>query len=109
VALVASPWLQVVPAGELLAPRFLYLPLLVGAPLVGAGLTQVFGGHARRVTLVIVLAAAPAAWQRAGVYASRASYREAVLAHAPTHAPSWNDLGLALEETGDLSRALAAW
>ena len=109
VALVAAPWLQVVPAGELLAPRFLYLPLLVGAPLVGAALATVFGGHARTATLVVVLAALPAAWQRSGVYASRASYRIAVLAQSPTHAPSWNDLGLAFEEAGEVSEALAAW
>lgn len=109
-ALAVLPWLQVVPAGELLAPRFLYLPLLAAIPLVDALLRRALPSRARPWVLALaLLLALPAAWQRSGVYAGRAAFRAAILAHSPRDAPSWNDLGLAREEEGDLGGALAAW
>lgn len=110
VALVAAPWWQIVPAGEVLAPRFLYLPLLVGAPLVDALLRRVLPTRGRGLLLSLAaLAALGACWERARVYADRGSYREAQLRHAPGDAPAWNDLGIAREERGQLDGARAAW
>ena len=108
-ALAALPVLQLVPAGEVFAPRFLYLPLVLGVPAAGALLARL---PRPALALVLVLGlplAVLGAWHRAGVYASRASYARAVLDHAPGDAGSWNDLGLALLERGDPAGARDAW
>lgn len=110
IALVAAPWWQIVPAGEILAPRFLYLPLLVGAPLTDALLRRALPARGRWLLLSLAaLAALGACWERARVYADRGSYREAQLRHTPGDARAWNDLGIAREERGDLEGARAAW
>ncbi len=110
-ALAALPVLQLVPAGELLAPRFLYLPLLFAAPLAGRALLVVARacGVPRAAPAVLVVALAAPCWQRAGVYADRGSYRLEMLRHVPDDVGSWNDLGLWKEERGDLRGAREAW
>jgi tetratricopeptide (TPR) repeat protein len=104
-ALAALPLVQLVPAGVVFAPRFLYLPLLVGAPLAGAVLART----GPRVAALVLALCVPLAWQRAGVYAGRESWARATLAHAPDDAGAWNVLGTALEERGDLDGARRAW
>lgn len=109
-ALAWLPTLQILPAGEVFAPRFLYLPLLLAAPAVDAVLRRLAPPRgARLLAGALVLALAGTSIARAGVYASRASHRLALLAHDPESAPAWNDLGLAREEAGDLAGARAAW
>ncbi|MBK8179032.1 MAG: tetratricopeptide repeat protein [Planctomycetes bacterium] len=118
-----TPFLQWVPSGEVFAPRFLYLPLLLSVPFAGAALAGVLGLFradpgapdrprrplARLSASLMVLGLCAGCWWRARVYASRASYRLAVLAERPLDVPSWNDLGLAYEEQGRADEALAAW
>ncbi|MCB9903799.1 MAG: tetratricopeptide repeat protein [Planctomycetes bacterium] len=108
-ALALLPVVQLVPLGEVFAPRFLYLPLLFAAPAVGA----LHAACPRRARIVawaaIPLILAPLAWQRSAVYASRAAWRNEMLAHQPQDAASWNDLGLAHEEQGRREAARAAF
>lgn len=105
-AVAVLPVSQLVPSGELLAPRFLYLPLLFAAPAVHA-LWRETG--ARTTPVVLVLAACVAlAWTRAGVYASRASYWEARATWRETPR-TFNALGNARLEQGDVEGAAEAW
>ena len=99
------PASQIIPAGEVFAPRFLYLPLLFAIPWIDAALARL----PRWFLPVLLGAFIGLAWERAGIYANRASFRYAVLQHAPDDAGSWNNLGLAFEEQGQLDRARAAW
>jgi Flp pilus assembly protein TadD len=104
-ALSLLPVLQIVPAGVVFAPRFLYLPLLFGAPAIGALLRRL-----PDVLFVVLLAVlVVGAWARTGVYADAESYHDAVLTHAPADVAAWNALGLAREEKGDLAGAHQAW
>ena len=108
--LAAVAWLPVVqlaPLGEVFAPRFLYLPLLFGAPLADALLARL---PARRLLAATALtAAALGALERSVLYADRGAWRAEMLRHHPDDAPSWNDLGLLREERGDIAGARAAW
>jgi len=104
-AIAFLPFLHIVPVGEVFAPRFLYLPLLFAVPFLDRLLTPL----PRRLLLVLALVAIALAWQRAGAYASRAAYAEAVLARVPGDARSWNDLGIGREEDGDIPGARDAW
>lgn len=109
-ALSFAPFLQLLPIGEIFAPRFLYLPLLFAAPLVGVTLERCLP---RRGTYVVALLFAVVAggflFVRGGVYADREAWRGEVLHHSPDDVPSWNDLGLIREVRGDLEGARAAW
>jgi tetratricopeptide (TPR) repeat protein len=111
VACALLPVLQIVPAGEVFAPRFLYLPLALSAPLVHAGWARAFrGSRAGLVCAGLVCALMIAgAWSRSSVYADRASYARAVLAHHPRDARSLNDLGVALLEAQRPEAARRAW
>ncbi|MDP6762306.1 MAG: tetratricopeptide repeat protein [Planctomycetota bacterium] len=101
------PVLQLAPLGEVFAPRFLYLPLLFGAPLADALLARLPGRA--WIAAAALVAASVAATQRSVLYADRAAWREEMLRHHPDDAPSWNALGLVREERGDLAGARAAW
>jgi len=103
------PVLQLVPSGEVFAPRFLYLPLLLAAPLTDAALRRALGAPRRPAAALLACLAVVLAWQRAGVYSSRGAYCRAVLRWIPEDVHSWNDLGLHLEEVGDLDGARARW
>lgn len=108
-ALAFLPVTQLVPLGEVFAPRFLYLPLLFAAPALGT-----LHAQAPRVVRCIAwtlvpLALVPLAWQRTTVYASRGAWRMEMLQHMPKDAASWNDLGIAREETGELESARDAY
>ncbi len=101
------PVLQIAPLGEVFAPRFLYLPLLFGAPLVHGLFSRL---PARGVVAALALAAAiPLAAVRSALYADRGLWRAEMLRHQPDDAPSWNDMGLVREERGDVAGALQAW
>ncbi|TDJ66558.1 MAG: tetratricopeptide repeat protein [Planctomycetota bacterium] len=105
------PHAQLVPSGEVFAPRFLYLPLLFGIPLVGTLFARVFrrGDHRFAVAALLVACSIPMAWDRAGVYASRAAFWTAVLAQHEDDPRAWNALGNARMEDGDLARARDAY
>lgn len=111
VAACAVPYAQILPAGSVFAPRFLYLPLALAAPLVDALWRAALPSSRLRrgAGAALALALCFGAWDRAGVYADRASFHRAVLDHAPGDAAAWNGLGLAREEAGDLAGAAAAW
>ena len=103
------PFLQVVPSGEVFAPRFLYLPLLCSIPLIHAGFDLAFGGRAKYLVAFALLLCFSGAWVRGRVYSSRGAYRMAVLAARPDDVASWNDLGIWHEEEGRPQQALRAW
>jgi len=100
-----APFTQVLPAGEVFAPRFLYVPLLLAAPAAGLGLLRA----PRPLVALLLVACCAGSWSTQRAYDDRESYARAVLAHVPDDVGAWNDLGLALEEQGDIEGALAAW
>jgi len=106
-AVALAPALQLVPNSTVFAPRYIYLPLLFGAPLLDA-LGQRLPAR-RPLALATLCALVALAWARTGVYAERGAYRGEILRHDPAHAPSWNELGLWREDAGDEAGALAAW
>ena len=107
------PYQGWIPAGELLAPRFLYLPLLLAAPWVGEVLAGATRGLPRPlragglVALVLVLVTALHGATRP--YGSLEAFHRAQLERAPGRPESWNGLGLALEEAGNLDAARRAY
>ena len=104
------PVTQLVPAGEVFAPRFLYLPLLFAIPFLGAAATRLFAGRALLIaTSVLALGFGGLFLQRAGLYADVEAWRLEMLHHHPGDAPSWNALGLWHEEAGRPEAAEAAW
>jgi len=104
-ALSLLPTLQLLPAGVVFAPRFLYLPLLFGGVAMGALLRRLPSILPGVLIAVLVVGA----WIRCGVYADVESYNRAILEHVPADAAAFNDLGLALEEQGHLDDAVTAW
>lgn len=112
-ALACLPWVQIVPIGELFAPRFLYLPLLCAVPLVdrlARASARSWSARARRFGLVLAVAVSiPWAWSAVEPYRSRAHYWQARRASAGESAAVWNELGHARAEQGDEAGALAAW
>ena len=70
---------QLIPAGVVFAPRFLYLPLLFGVAGVGAVMRRLPSIFPGVVVLVLVIAASI----RCNVYADVERYNRAVLAHVP--------------------------
>lgn len=104
------PYTQLLPLGEVFAPRFLYLPLLLAVPALARVLAAFEPRAAGRALLVgLPLLLGLASWKRAGIFSTRAAYQEAQLVHAPRDAASWNNLGIAHEEEGDLTRAREAF
>ncbi len=111
VAAAALPVLQLVPAGEVFAPRFLYPLLLFGAPLLDALLRRSLPSSTARgvVFALLLVVAIPTAWKRSAVYKTRGSYRSAVLELHPDDARSWNGLGHDYFERGLIDAAREAW
>jgi tetratricopeptide (TPR) repeat protein len=100
--LAVLPLIQLVPAGELFAPRFLYQPLLLGVLWLAALGRRL--GLLPQVGILVTLACF-SIFQAAPTYDSRASYWEA---HLPSHdgeAKVWNALGQCSRESGDLEKA----
>jgi len=83
------PTLEIIPAGEVFAPRYLYLPLLLAAPLTGALLAQV----PRKVLAVLLLLWIPLGWQASQPYTSRAAYWKARMEFGEETPMGWNALG----------------
>ena len=104
-ALSLVPVLQLVPAGEVFAPRFLYLPLLFAVPALGALVVLL----PRLLVVLLIGLLVVLAWQRSAVYGSAEAWNEEVLVHVPRDVGALNDLGLALEATGRTEDAAAKW
>lgn len=105
-ALAVLPVAQLIPSGELLAPRFLYLPLLFASAAVHSLWRAT--GRSRVAAALVLAVCAGLAWQRAGVYSSRTSYWEARRTWRES-AQVWNALGNAHLEQGERDQAAAAW
>lgn len=105
-ALSLLPLAQIIPSGELLAPRFLYLPLLFSAPAVDA--LWRWTGTPRWAVGAGLLTCLPLAWTRSQIYSGRADYWQAQNAWRET-AEGWNALGNAHLEEGDRAEAEEAW
>ena len=100
--LAALPLIQLVPAGEIFAPRFLYQPLLLGVVWVAAV------GRRLGVPVQVVLLLAFAGFsvfRAAPVYDSRQTYWEAHLPMHDSEAKVWNALGECAREKGELDDA----
>ncbi len=103
------PLAQLVPAGVLFAPRFLYLPLLLAAFALDEVLRSASGRFAPWAGAALFALAVPAAWQRSAVYESKATFYAEQLTQLPEDAQAFNELALAREETGDVPGALRLW
>ena len=105
------PVLQLVPAGEVFAPRFLYPVLLFGMVFFDDAIRRVTASDrsARLLRVLVLGLLVVAAWQRSGVYASRGSFRNAILAEHPDDSRSWNGLGHHYYEEGQVELAREAW
>lgn len=110
VVLAFLPVTQVLPLGEVFAPRFLYLPLLFAVPAMGTMLARVVPArHERSLAALLGILLAGGLYQRAGVYQNTGTWRAEMLAHQPDDVPSWNALGLWFEEQGQVPEALETW
>lgn len=103
------PVLQLVPLGEVAAPRFLYLPLLFAAPLIGLALCRVLPGRWIALAALPLLAFLVLCQSRADIYSSRLAYWEARLPYEPESPQVWNALGNSYLERDDRPRAQAAF
>ena len=101
-ALAFTPFLQVIPAGEVFAPRFAHIALLFSVPLADKAL------RAAPPKLAIVMCASLIAgsWTATRHYSSAESYWTAALAANPQSAASLNALGLFHQDRGDHQAAL---
>ena len=114
VGLAIAPLAQVIPAGELFAPRFLYQPLIVGC-YATAALTAAILSRLRSPRLLAGVQVGLVAVCAAGVPDAAATYQDRASfwrAHLPDHGEDprvWNDLGNAAREAGDLAEARAAF
>lgn len=102
------PYTQVVPAGELFAPRFLFAPLLFVVLAVGARALPLSARSFMVWVLVFALLATRVP-RAAQVYDSRMSFEAAVLEGNPDDARAWNGIGVAHLEAGDDGAAEAAF
>ncbi|MEX1023565.1 MAG: tetratricopeptide repeat protein [Planctomycetota bacterium] len=110
-ALALFPMTQLVPLGEPFAPRYLYLPLVVLAPLVALRPTRL----RLLASTVLVLGCCVLSSVTGRAYATRAAHAKAVLAVVPNDPLAWTSLGVAHAEADDpqaareaFERALAA-
>lgn len=108
-ALAMLPWMQLVPAGVLFAPRLVYLPMLLALPLVEQLAARTFAGNARWIPRALLALAVAGAWQRSAVYSDRASYWRETARWVPRDARAHNELGLAAEEDNEPARAKEHW
>lgn len=110
------PVSQLVPIVTPMNDRYLYLPLLGGAPLFGItvdmALDRLTGGR-RRALLVLVGAAlsilALLSWQRAAVWQSGVTLWRDVVAKAPLNYEAWDSLGSSYIDSGDEEQAAMAY
>ncbi len=110
VAVAFLPFAQLIPIGEVLAPRFLYLPLLFATPLFLACFERLLEQRiGPGVTLALLAAAALGCFERAADYADAGAWNEAVLRADDSDVRAWNNLGLHRETKDDLDGARAAW
>lgn len=105
-AAATAPLLQIIPAGELFAPRFLYLPLLLGiyawSGLVDALLAPI-PSRAASLTLCVALLVfwCSLSTEASAPYASRRAFWESHLPHHAGDPQVWNALGNGAREEGD--------
>lgn len=101
------PHMQLVPSGELFAPRFLYLPLLLLLPALGEALARL--PRSRLLVGLSLPLLVAGAWQQAAIYGSRSAYWERVAEHDPDDARALHALGNAALEQGDRDGAREAF
>ena len=101
-ALALVPFLQLLPAGEVFAPRFLHIPLLFSIPLVDRLLRHL----PRLLPPVFLLTLLPLTWVSISSYEDAESYWRASLRHAPSSPVAWNGLGTALADDGRHEEAM---
>ncbi|MFT4539761.1 MAG: Tfp pilus assembly protein PilF [Planctomycetota bacterium] len=95
------PHLQLIPSAELFAPRFLYLPLILGIPFFG----QLASRVPKSIGVMLLGILLPLSWQQAQTYHSRVSYWEQVLRFDSNDARAYNALGSICMEGDEPDRA----
>lgn len=103
--LALLPVAQIVPAGEVFAPRFLYLPMLLGAGLSGLLLANL----PRGLSLALLIGCVPLAWFRADTYGDSGKYWGAVREANHEDPRAWNALGIHYQNEGELHAAAGAY
>jgi Tfp pilus assembly protein PilF len=109
VALAFLPVSQLVPIGEVFAPRFLYLPLLFATPLLLLAADLLSAAWRPALVSSLLLLLSIGCFVRAKDYADAGAWNRAVLREDPSDARAWNNLGLYHEACGDAGAAQAAW
>lgn len=98
-----APFMQIIPAGEVFAPRFAHIALLFAVPLADKALRSIpiQWSFALLSTLTI------SAWGTISRYESLESYWSATAQASPNSAAPLNALGLVHQDRGDHKGALA--
>ena len=111
-----APVAQVFPQTTLMNDRYLYFPLMGGAPLFGEGVVLLAGvsGRAGRVAvalgvLSIAIAMGFASRARVAAWSSDLSLWSDAATKAPESPTAWYNLGIFREETGDERGAVEAY
>jgi tetratricopeptide (TPR) repeat protein len=98
------PFLQILPAGEVFAPRFTHLPLLLGIPLAERLLSRLGRFWLIPIGVALLIGANLASYH----YSSASSYWQAALTGAPKSPAVWNALGVAHADEGRHAEAIVA-
>ena len=101
-ALAFTPFLQVIPAGEIYAPRFAHIALLFSIPLADRALSAA----PSKLAIVMLASLIAGSWTATRHYCSAESYWTAALMANPQSAVSLNALGLVHQDQGDHEAAL---
>ena len=101
-AIAFAPFMQIVPAGEVFAPRFVHIALLFTVPLADRALRAA----PKYLPWAIFAALTIGSWRATGHYASAESYWSAAVAANPRSAASFNALGLVRQDQGEHDAAL---
>lgn len=107
-----SPVASIIPIGTAMADRYLYLPAIAVFGLAGvlaAVSIKRLGMPAAAVSVVVLLAYAVGAYQRCNVWRDSESLWRDSLAKDPVSALPYNNLGLILDNRGDVAEGMALY
>jgi len=103
--LAFTPFLQVLPAGEVFAPRFAHLPLLFAIPLAD----HILRRFNKLIQVLVLLPLVFITWATIPTYADAESYWLATIHHSPSCHVAWNALGVARADDGRHEEAIASF
>ena len=97
------PFMQIIPGGEIFAPRFAHIPLLFAVPLVDRVLRRV----PSQWLFIVLLAFGSSAWTAASHYENAQTYWAASAFASPNSPAILNALGLVHQDKEDHEQALS--